>query len=291
MSTSDAWRTVQPKPEYQREYERLASEIDYYNALPGRMNEAHFDALGTQREPDGIDCPICRNKGQIMTMAFTNDGQPFKALRNCECMRLRTVRRRMRISGLDAAFGKCTFEGFEAGEPWQQRMKDKVLKYVDHGARDGHWLFIGGCPGCGKSHLCTAAVGKLVTDYETVYAVWPAMAQELKAVIMDAEAYAEAVRRYQAADVLYIDDFFKPTNRGGKVTATDADVRIAFDIINYRYIRPEKLTVISSEWMLRELDEVDEATASRIYERCGEYMLNIKRERRRNHRYRGVEEI
>lgn len=287
----DDWRNVTPKPEYETEYERLAREIDEYNAIIGDMNDVHYDAMGNRQEPDGVYCAICKNKAQIMTMAFMPNGMPYKGIMNCECVKKRSAVRRMKQSGLSDAFKRCTFDAFDANEPWQKRMKDKAVKYAEQGAKDGHWLFIGGCPGCGKSHLCTAAVGKLVSDYETVYAVWPRMAQELKAVVMDAEAYDTAVRKYQAADLLYIDDFFKPTNRGGKSTATDADVRIAFDIINARYINPKKLTVISSEWMLRELDDVDEATASRIYERCGEYMLNIKRDAKRNYRYREIEEI
>lgn len=287
----DAWRSVKPKPEYEALYERLAQEIDAYNATAGHMNEVHYDALGNRQEPDGVDCPICHNKAHVMAMAFMENGAPYKGIVECECVKQRASVRRMKQSGLGCAISRCTFEAFEVNEPWQRRMKDKVLKYVESGAKAGYWLYICGSPGCGKSHLCTAAVGKLISDYETVYVVWPRMAQELKAVVMDAEAYDAAVRKYQAADVLYIDDFFKPTNRSGKVTATDADVRIAFDIINYRYINPEKLTVISSEWMLRELDNVDEATASRIYERCGEYVLNIKRDVKRNQRYKAIEEI
>lgn len=287
----DEWRNVKPKPEYEAEYKELSEAIDRFNALTGPLNSPHIDLWGKPQEPDGVECSICHNKGYVMTMAFTAIGRPYDGYVTCKCMKQRSTIGRMRRSGLGDAIRRCTFDAFEVKEPWQQRMKNKAVKYVEQGAKDGHWLFIGGCPGCGKSHLCTAAVGKLVADYETVYAVWPRMAQELKAVVMDAEAYDAAVRKYQAADLLYIDDFFKPTNRGGKVTATDADVRIAFDIINARYINPKKLTVISSEWMLRELDDVDEATASRVYERCGEYMLNIRRVPERNHRYGKVEEI
>ena len=293
MGTYDKWRSVKPEPRFEAEYNRLAKAIDRYNESTGCMNSDHYDLNSNFVKADGIECPICKNRGTIMTMAFNDNGKPYSGLVRCECMRRRSAIGRMRRCGLGDAISRCTFESFETNEPWQQTLKDKVLNYVENGAKEGHWLYIGGCPGAGKSHLCTAVVGKLIDKYETTYAIWTKMTQELKAVIMDAEAYDEAVRRYQAADVLYIDDLFKPTNRSINSNASDADVRVAFDILNSRYINSAKITIITSEWMLRELDQVDEATSSRIYERCGsgEYVINIKRDDSRNYRYKEIEEI
>lgn len=54
--------------------------------------------------------------------------------------------------------------------------------------------------------------------------------------------------------VFYIDDFIKET-------VTDADINIAFELLNARYNDHEKLTIISTE------KSIDEALGSRIYER------------------------
>ena len=45
------------------------------------------------------------------------------------------------------------------------------------------------------------------------------------------------------------------------------DVNLAFEIINARYNTSGLITLISSERTLDELMRIDEATASRIYER------------------------
>jgi DNA replication protein DnaC len=61
--------------------------------------------------------------------------------------------------------------------------------------------------------------------------------------------------------VLYIDDFLK----GG---ITDADIRLAFELLNYRYNNSSLLTIISSEVDLKNIFDADEALAGRIYERA-----------------------
>ena len=105
-------------------------------------------------------------------------------------------------------------------------------------------------------------------------------------MIMDDSKYHDSIMPLQKVDALFIDDLFKPTRdkRGETQAATGADLRVAFDILNYRYIN-DLPTIISSEWHIRELDEMDEAVASRIYEKSYEYRVNIKRDINRNHRY------
>ena len=61
-------------------------------------------------------------------------------------------------------------------------------------------------------------------------------------------------------------------------------MKLAFEILNYRYIN-KKPTILSSEWYINELADMDEATASRIAERCGEFSMMVGRDRSRNHRF------
>jgi DNA replication protein DnaC len=67
-------------------------------------------------------------------------------------------------------------------------------------------------------------------------------------------------------------------------------MRLAFDLLNFRYLN-RMPTIISSEWHIGELAEMDEAVASRIYEQCGEFMVNVRRDKSRNWRYRNVRMI
>ena len=225
-----------------------------------------------------IECPLCGNKG------FTIENN---VVRKCVCLNKRNAMRRLEQSGLLKSVEKYTFESFETSEPWQQRMKEIAERYVNRGVKDGNWLYFGGQPGTGKTHLATASLGKLAESYDIRYSVWTIEVQQLKSVIMDAERYHELMISLQSVDVLFIDDLFKPgrDKNGGVQAATAADIRIAFDILNYRYIN-DLPTIISSEWYSRELDTVDEAVASRIFEKCGDYIVNIKRDIARNYRYR-----
>ena len=116
--------------------------------------------------------------------------------------------------------------------------------------------------------------------------------KKLKGIVNEADEYSAELGRLQTIEVLYIDDFFKPVtaeDRDGNlrtVPPSPADIRIAFEILNYRYIN-RLPTIISSEWHLSELADMDEATASRIAERCGEYAMVIGRDKKRNHRLMG----
>ena len=66
--------------------------------------------------------------------------------------------------------------------------------------------------------------------------------------------------------VLYIDDFLK----GG---ASDADIRLAFEILNARYNDSKLKTIISSEMDLTAILNRDEALGGRIYERAKKNVL------------------
>lgn len=83
--------------------------------------------------------------------------------------------------------------------------------------------------------------------------------------------------------VLYIDDLLKPS--GGAFSSRE--VRATFDMIDRRYVKRDSITVISSELTLEQIRGIDEATARRIDEMAGEYVLNIKKDP--NKIYRAVE--
>jgi len=100
------------------------------------------------------------------------------------------------------------------------------------------------------------------------------------------------MRRYQRAEVLLLDDFLKPgrDRKGNEEGASAADMRLAFDLLNARYLN-RLPTIISSEWHIGELAEMDEAVASRIYEMGTGFIVNIKRDKARNWRYRNVKTV
>ncbi len=208
-------------------------------------------------------CDICGGLGYIVRR--TESGELVS--RTCKCEIIRRSRMRMERSGLAGLLDSCTFGTFQTREYWQQAAKQAAEKYLTDWK--GKWFFIGGSPGTGKTHLCTAICAKLMDGGIPVrYVQWRGDIPAIKAKVNDAEAYAEAMQPLKTVRALYIDDFLK-----GSVT--DADKNIAFDLLNARYIKPDAITIISTELTIDRILSWDEAIGSRINQRARDYMLNI----------------
>ena len=212
--------------------------------------------------PDGIDCPLCENRGYLTRVDET--GRLFA--RECECMSRRRSLRQMRRSGLADLLETNTFKTYRIPDEWTKSCKAAALNYVENGR--GRWFYHSGKPGTGKTHLCTAICGKLLKRGEEVrYLLWREEVPELKALVQDAAAYKARMDELSSVPVLYIDDFFK-----GNVSP--ADLNLAFALLNARYNRHNTRTILSSELPLSEIRRMDEAIGSRIYERAKGYILH-----------------
>ena len=273
-----------PEQFRQYEYERLRKMVDGRNNEPGELNVDHYN--GVQFIPgDGIDCPLCLNRGFKYDIQFDGKSLPQLLYVNCECSPRRIYAKNLLASGLSKAAAKYRFDNFDAVEPWQQAMFDKGKQYVEHGASEGHWFYAGGQSGCGKSHICTAIATELVKSGRLKYIVWPQTVKMLGGLMKDPERYDAELNELQSVKYLFIDDLFKPVFRatGAEALATSMEVKLGYDIINARY-NSELTTIITSEWFSHELASIDEATAGRIIEACGEYKVDIARNPERNHR-------
>lgn len=283
-----AWEQLSPE---EREAERrkyMQEKVNHYNATPGKLKDGYttntIQGDNTPVAGDGYDCPLCLNRGDTLELVERN-GMLYEVARECRCMTIRRSIWRMKSSGLENSIRENTFKRFEAKEPWQRKMYDMAQRYTSEGWKDGRWLFLGGQPGSGKTHICTAIAGKLLYERPLLYVVWPQISKKLKALVTDAKEYALEIGKVETIDVLYIDDLFKPVigDDGQKMRPTAADIKLAFEIINYRYIN--KLpTIISCEWQIGELADIDEATGSRIAERSRDYCMSIGRDKARNYR-------
>lgn len=222
----------------------------------------------------GYDCPKCHNKGNYM---FLRDGEEL--IRDCECMAKRKMLRAIHNSGLEETLSECRFDNYIAEEDWQKNIKNKAMKFVED--NEGKWFYIGGQVGSGKTHICTAIVGKLIeAGYNAKYMMWRDEIVKLKAM-RNSEDFENLIAEYKRIKVLYIDDLFK-TEQGKQ--PTQADIDIAFEIINYRYIHKDLITIFSCEKSTGELTDIDEAVGSRIVQRSRDYNLAIAKDRSRNYR-------
>lgn len=237
-----------------------------YNERPGELN--------------GIDCPICKNRGNFREY---KGGEIVTV--ECSCMAARRSLWRAQKSGLGELIDRCTLDSFKAGSPWQEAIKQKAINFLADGS--ARWLYFGGQPGAGKTHICAAIAGELLkAGLYTRYMMWRDDSTRIKAAVTDPLEYKRLVDPLKSADVLYIDDLFKS---GGKWQRPSAgDINLAFEIINYRYNSREKYTIISSECSWQQLLAADEAIASRIAERTQKkYLLSVLPDATKNYRTGG----
>lgn len=227
----------------------------------------------------GVDCSICHNSGRT----FFRQGDE-EVLQWCPCRSSRESIENIKRSGLESTIQELSFGRFIAKEDWQKRIKLMAEEYTQNG--DGYWFFIGGQPGSGKTHLCTAIADKLLKDGKSLkYMMWCDESTRLKAVVNDCEEYEKRINEIKNVEVLYVDDLFK-TQQGAN--PTPADVRLAFEILNYRYVS-KKRTIISSEKRIEAIKDIDEAIGSRIAEmtrvtEAKKYCYNIALDKSKNYR-------
>lgn len=252
---------------------RAQKMADRVNAQEGRLT--------------GYDCPACRNKGFVEYVINTTEqlGYPSYTTgsRECVCMAIRRSKWLLKKSGLADLAERCTFDTYKATEPWQVYIRNRAEGFLEKAmSGSGRGFFIGGQTGCGKTHICTALTVSLINSGKSArYMLWTDEAARLKACVND-DQYASLMWPLKAVGVLYIDDLFKPTGASGQ--PTQADIRLAYELINYRYNSTNKVTIISSERTTGELCEIDEAIGGRIVEKSGQYCINIARDRAKNWR-------
>ena len=270
------------KPYTREEYEQM--KVDSYNAGIGNLDKV-----------DGYHCDKCKNKGftAVLRMADVY-GYAVETLVPCKCQKARNALSRLARSGLKDAVRKYTFEAYEAPDPWQEKIKADARRFCE--SQGEAWFFIGGQSGAGKTHICTAiAVHFIRQGKELKYMLWRDEITRIKGLVGDPEQYGEAMAELKNTDVLYIDDLFKggKDEFGNVKPPTPADINAAFEIINYRYNNPGKITIISSERTLMELNEIDEAIAGRIAEKskAGGYCINLAKDANKNWRMKGIVEL
>ena len=230
--------------------------------------------------PKTYKCEKCHDSGWIELGNNT--------VAKCSCRLAREAEERMRRSGLAEALDTQTFDSFQIRTEVQRKIKETAERYLSDllgnlKSPRRPWLYIGGNPGSGKTHICTAVCGELLKSNIGVrYMQWLDVSRKLKAVVND-EDFEDEVADYINVSVLYIDDLLKQKYSPNPVFS-EADIKIAFTILNARYIQ-NKPTIISSEWdLVNQLLPADEGVFSRVYERSRGYRLTIERTPENNFR-------
>ena len=209
-----------------------------------------------------MNCTKCNNTGWI---EIEKDGQIY--MQECTCVKQRQSLARLERSGLSGLLDKYTFDLYKADYGFQKELLSKAKKYLNEKHK---WFVVLGQSGSGKSHICTALCGELLKQgHEVRFMSWLTESVKLKQNVNNSEIYEPLMEDYKNCEILYIDDFFKNEN------LSSADLRIANEIINYRCVA-NKRTIISSERLVKDLIEIDQAVVGRMVEMAEEYLTELR---------------
>lgn len=230
---------------------------------------------------DQYRCDKCQDRGFIVEQRQNKHGISYDVAVPCECRAMRQAERVITKSGLAEQLKKYSLSNWRAETKTQDACLASAQAFLGT-KNNSQWFYMGGQSGAGKTHLCASICGELLNRSIAVrYMMWRTDSLRLKAAIMEPE-YRDMMDEYKQAPVLYIDDFLK-----GGGNPTSADINLAFDLIDYRSARESLVTIISSEYYISELMDIDNAIGGRIFERSRypqNFCLTIVRDKDNNFR-------
>ena len=252
------------KEEIQAELMRL--QIETYNASVGDLDKE-----------DGLDCPKCKNKGWVQLLI-----NGYVKMRKCGCVERRNVIMRAKRSGLGEYLDKDV-DDYQVTEQWQANCKAALQDFIENHSKDNTWFLALGTSGCGKTLMCSIIANHLLYDEGRAvsYVTWTDFISRLKRDVMGDKTnkVSEYLEEIKKVDVLFLDELVKKYN--------ETDLKYLIEIINYRYTNNLK-TIITSERVLDDLLDIDEATFGRAVEKCEGYLINIPKDRSKNYRLRAL---
>lgn len=277
-----------------QEIKSVSEVIDNINKNSTLKDYSNFDFIQLQVDKynnskvisNVYQCAKCGNKG-IIAQKSENNKISYK---QCECYKIRINRKKMKELGLLDFVDDDKND--KQKEEWEIKCEQKIEDYCNN--TNDSWIFIGGAVGSGKTTKCSKIISCLINknlDFLADYINWDTSYKEL---IINEKDFnnnykKEIIEHYKNVDILYIDDFFRHKN---PEQLKNEERDLAKSIIDYRY-RNKKITIISSELYYLEIEEMDEAIATRIYQMCqkGKYIINIKRDKTRNYRKKKEETL
>lgn len=243
---------------------------DFLENMSGTISKITQIALRCKDKAPAANykCSICRDTGSIIIDQA--EGQPL--IKKCTCRKNEEQIQQWIYAGFNIASSDKNFKTFKVNNKVSRRMRDMALDYIENFEviqfSNNHSIGFLGHPGSGKTHCCFAIALELIKkEFNPMYFPYREAITELKQNIMDEIKYREKMDKYKKSKILIIDDLFK----GG---TTESDIRIMFEIINYRYLNRLPI-VVSSEYLSEELLNIDTAIGSRIIEICKGRLLDI----------------
>lgn len=229
---------------------------------------------------EDTQCPYCGGTG---FREYWQNGYHYTE--PCRCYQKQIAERAMKKAGINQCF---TFDNFIVKDAFQKRMYAVAEDFAKNGCGNGYWFYVGGQSGSGKTHICTAIINQLIREgKKAYYMIWSSESRCLKAMVTAVEEYEQHLMRLCNVQILYIDDMLKTCSG---TPPTSADFNLLYQIINYRYQNKDLITIISSEFSLTKVIEMNEAIGSRIFEKSANYLIFNEIDMKHNFRLTNKEE-
>ena len=226
-------------------------------------------------------CSRCGGRGQFVARYYGNEnipvekGQMYKdakemgydelvIVEDCNCKEQVDIYDAQTKSEMGELL-KLRLEDYKADVPLTKMLKETAEKYLKDPNK--MWFTILGKTGTTKTTIGSCIMNAMIDKgYQGLLLRWNDYSRRTKSKIMD-DQYEDIFYHYADAQVLLIDDLIKGSR-------TEADIQQMYDLVDYRY-RNGKITIITSEYSLKELAAIDQATTRRIKERSGAYLIDI----------------
>lgn len=201
----------------------------------------------------------------------------------CKCREAKQYQRILDNSGITDAFKSKTINNFKTTNDCLLKARNNAIAYCREfeqiESTENNSIAFLGQVGSGKTHLSMAIANYLMKQMIGVrYMQYREAIVRIKQSATDEENYNREINKYKSARVLLIDDLYKGAvqkNRMGLEYINDADLRVMFEIINYRYLKKAPM-IISSEYTTEQLVDFDEAIGSRIIQSCSGRISEIQ---------------
>lgn len=215
-------------------------------------------------------CLSCSDTGFIIIQQIGL--QPV--IKECSCKNKDRLRSDWQNSGFNISCNDLTLTKFQSDKnKVSKRMKEIATEFIENFEgvqfQNNNSIAFLGEPGTGKTHICIGiSLELLKKGFKTVYFPYRDCIDEMIDLrITNKIQYESKLSKYQKCSILFLDDAFK----GGY---TEAEIRLLFKIINYRYINKLPI-IVSSECLSIDLLKIDKAIGSRIIEMAKDRILDI----------------
>jgi DNA replication protein DnaC len=181
-----------------------------------------------------------------------------------------------------------SLDNYETTTEYQKHIKEIATKYIEEYKNGNRYsLALLGQSGVGKTHIMSAVSRELLdAGVEVKYHIADDIIQRLQSNKYDEQNYQLEFGKIVKAEILYIDDLFKSsiTNYYKQENIKIADLKVIFEIINYRYNKKMPI-LLNSEIHFERFSDIDQAIIGRINEMCNyKYLVSIKPDINKNYR-------